>query len=229
MRMIFSSTITGRNEEYDSQLTLQNPGKPSIIKYTIPLTFMEDEFQILATDYESFAIEYKCDPNGLLEKSESIWLLTREKNPSPLILQRAYAIMHRLGVDIRKLERVDQTCGGLDIADYPDYDYFSANPQVIPDTRRQQGYGSFDYIYQDGNQFQQAAAASPGGTVHVQHQSYPGRVTDSQGRRRQGQSQGAQRKKQNQRRQSVPNDDRITLGQSLATRLWRVLHTPVAK
>lgn len=30
---------------------------------------MEDEFQVLATDYESFSLEYKCDPNGLLEKS----------------------------------------------------------------------------------------------------------------------------------------------------------------
>lgn len=30
---------------------------------------MEDEFQVLATDYESFSLEYKCDPNGILEKS----------------------------------------------------------------------------------------------------------------------------------------------------------------
>ena len=29
---------------------------------------MEDEFQVLATDYETFALEYKCDPNGILEK-----------------------------------------------------------------------------------------------------------------------------------------------------------------
>ena len=29
---------------------------------------MEDKFQVLATDYETFSVEYKCDPNGLLEK-----------------------------------------------------------------------------------------------------------------------------------------------------------------
>lgn len=239
MRMIFSSTITGRYEEYDSQLTLQNPGKPSIIKYTIPLTFMEDEFQVLATDYESFAIEYKCDPNGLLEKAESIWLLTRDKNPSPLVLQRAYAIMHRLGVDIRKLERVDQTCGGLEIPDYPEYDYYSDNSQVVSDNRRnqQQDVEYYqDYYYQQDTQeagsAYQESASSAGGVSEQQQSpanyhpvSYPPQPSDSQGQRRRVQ----QRKKLNQRRQSVPNDERITLGQSLATRLWHVLHKPVKK
>ncbi|XP_066947326.1 apolipoprotein D-like isoform X1 [Macrobrachium rosenbergii] len=245
MRMIFSSTITGRVEEYDSQLTLQNPGKPSIIKYTIPLTFMEDEFQVLATDYESFAIEYKCDPNGLLEKLESIWLLTRDKNPTPLVLQRAYAIMHRLGVDIRKLERVDQTCGGLEIADYGDYDYYS-NPQFVDNNRRYQQQNNDYYQYQDyyyqadgqqeaqqeGSTHQQSAASSGVATqqqpspANYHPVSYPPQSSDSAGYRRRSQA----RKKINlKRQQSVPNDDRITLGQSLATRLWHVLHTPVKK
>ncbi|CAL4116009.1 unnamed protein product, partial [Meganyctiphanes norvegica] len=135
MKLIYSSTITGRSEEYDSQLTLGGPKKPSVVKYTLPMTFVEDEFQVLATDYESFAIEYKCDPNGFLEKQESIFLTTREKNPSPLVLQRAYAIMHRLGVDIRKLERVDQTCGGLNLSgpEYPEYDYYT---NELPENRR---------------------------------------------------------------------------------------------
>ena len=39
--------------------------------------------------------------------------MTREKSPPAQVLQKAYAIMHRYGIDIRKLERVDQTCGGL--------------------------------------------------------------------------------------------------------------------
>ncbi|XP_068210740.1 apolipoprotein D-like [Palaemon carinicauda] len=245
MRMIFSSTITGRVEEYDSQLTLQTPGKPSIIKYSIPLTFMEDEFQVLATDYESFAIEYKCDPNGLLEKLESIWLLTRDKNPTPLVLQRAYAIMHRLGVDIRKLERVDQTCGGLEISNTPDYDYYSSNPQYVDNNRRFNQQDDYYYQYQDdyypedgqqeGTTYQQPAASSAVATHQQQQQpspanfhpvSYPPQPSDSAAHRRRSQA----RKKTNVKRQQVvPNDERITLGQSLATRLWHVLHTPVKK
>lgn len=37
------------------------------------------------------------------------------------------------------------------------------------------------------------------------------------------------RKQYHLKRQTIPTDDRITLGQSLATRLWHVLHTPVNK
>ncbi|KAK3873067.1 hypothetical protein Pcinc_021901 [Petrolisthes cinctipes] len=249
MRMIFKSTITGRVEEYDSQLTLQGPAKPSLIKYSIPLTFMEDEFQVLATDYESFSLEYKCDPNGILEKSESIWLLTREKNPSPLVLQRAYAIMHHLGVDIRKLERVDQTCGGIDLMPaagpmYPlpaDYDYYLTNTHTVTlptASRRQEGdvtFGHYDYDY-DYTVGEDTRASPPagGGGVMIQPDqspsnhfavSYPAQDTDSNIRRK----TRPIRRQPTSRRQIVPTDDRLTLGQSLATRLWHVLHTPVKK
>ncbi|XP_071517089.1 apolipoprotein D-like isoform X2 [Panulirus ornatus] len=236
MKMIFKSTITDRVEEYDSQLTLQGPSKPSLIKYTIPLTFMEDEFQVLATDYESFSLEYKCDPNGLLEKSESIWLLTREKNPSPLVLQRAYAILHHLGIDIRKLERVDQTCGGIDIVNIPtytDYDYYNANLQVTGNRRYQQqqntqGVEYFqydDYFPQDDYHASSNPAQQSDPSTHFAV-SYPPQPTDSNVRRTQ---QQPHRKQFHLKRQTIPTDERITLGQSLATRLWHVLHTPVSK
>nr|XP_045618337.1 uncharacterized protein LOC123770484 isoform X2 [Procambarus clarkii] len=281
MKMIFKSTITGRVEEYDSQLTLQGPAKPSLIKYTIPLTFMEDEFQVLATDYESFSLEYKCDPNGLLEKTESIWLLTREKNPSPLVLQRAYAIMHHLGVDIRKLERVDQTCGGIDIDFAPtpyDYDYYNASPQPADNRRNHQPQQQYDDYYtqeyqpsssQAQTQLQSSqliqstkpiqsaqpvqlgqSAESPSNHFAV---SYPPQHTDSNVRRRTRPNRynpplsssahdyeplspptdsdsgyyGPDGRKPNVKRQSIPTDERITLGQSLATRLWHVLHSRV--
>lgn len=257
MKMIFRSTITGRVEEYDSQLTLQGPIKPSLIKYSIPLTFMEDEFQVLATDYESFSLEYKCDPNGLLEKSESIWLMTREKNPSPLVLQRAYAIMHHLGVDIRKLERVDQTCGGIDIGFSPspyDYEseYYNTNPQEIDNRRthfpQQQEYYQSDEFYmpeeyQANSQAQTQSLQSAQSAQSLQSSqsnppaqfaqaadspsnhfaiSYPPQYTDSNVRRR-----ARPNRKSGTKRQSVPTDERITLGQSLATRLWHVLHSHV--
>ncbi|XP_069975313.1 apolipoprotein D-like [Penaeus vannamei] len=228
MKMIFSSTITGRVEEYDSQLTLKGPTKPSIIEYTIPLTFMDDEFQVLATDYESFSVEYKCDPNGLLEKRESIFLLTREKSPSPLVLQRAYAIMHRLGVDIRKLERVDQTCGGIEITAptaevFYDYDY-NASPQAIEGNRRKQSgnyyYDDYDYAQEYGTQ-----QADPSNYYAL---SYPPQPSDSNQQRTRARPP-VRRRQPSIKRQTVPNDERITLGQSLATRLWHVLHKPVRK
>ncbi|XP_063888040.1 apolipoprotein D-like isoform X2 [Scylla paramamosain] len=266
MKMIFESTLTNRVERYDSQLTLQGPSKPSLIKYSIPLTFMEDEFQVLATDYETFALEYKCDPNGILEKQESIWLLTREKTPSPLVLQRAYAILHHLGIDIRKLERVDQTCGGIDIVPlghgvsspaYTDYDYYDSNaaPVAPPagqpspsDLRRQHQAGfyhqyDYDYEYTDSQTQQQQQHAAAAGHLapaeSQQHQqghpdqhpanffavSYPPHASDTQNHRR----YRPYRKQVGARRHGAGGDERLTLGQSLATRLWHVLHTPIKK
>lgn len=46
---------------------------------------MEDEFQVLATDYESFALEYKCDPNGILEKQGECDKSEREKQMKTVI------------------------------------------------------------------------------------------------------------------------------------------------
>merc|ERR1711962_999489 len=291
MKMIYSSTITGRMEEYDSQLTLGTPRKPSVIKYSIPLTFMEDEFQVLATDYESFAIEYKCDPNGFLEKQESIFLNTREKNPSPLVLQRAYAIMHRLGVDIRKLERVDQTRGGLNLSgpEYPDYDDYYTNE--APSNRRFQtagqnenSVGDYDYydypasgsaavgvdpsppsntqgwvpvagsppVQHQASKYdhtmdyheEEAASASVGGhTQYVEmqpvehhpqyHQRPPVKQPDPMIELRPRPRPGNNKRPGpgGNRRVSRPQDDdhRISIGQTLATRLWKVLHSPVNK
>ena len=34
---------------------------------------MEDTFQILATDYTSYSIEYQCDPNGILPKRGELY------------------------------------------------------------------------------------------------------------------------------------------------------------
>ncbi|RXG57707.1 hypothetical protein Avbf_10268 [Armadillidium vulgare] len=116
---------------------------------------LDDEFQILATDYTTFSVEYKCDPNGTLgetssSSSKSVFLLTRDQNPPPLVLQKAYAIMHRYGIDIRKLERVDQTCGGMRLASHEavdevssaDYNYYQNQDQDIQDTGYHKYYAS---------------------------------------------------------------------------------------
>ena len=65
---------------------------------------------ILLSKKEVLTILYSFCP------SENVFLLTRDRTPSAATLQRAYAVMHGLSLDLRKLERVDQTCGGLRVA-----------------------------------------------------------------------------------------------------------------
>merc|ERR1719342_1079068 len=70
--------------------------------------------------------------------------------------------MHRLGVDIRKLERVDQTCGGLNLngPEYPDYYYYT---NEAPDNRRN-NQPSVNYEYYD---YHDSGAAAAGASVDV--------------------------------------------------------------
>ena len=58
------------------------------------------------------------------------------------MLQRAYAIMHRYGIDLRKLERVDQTCGGIELTDdYSEYEYFEYPEQGLDNEYNTQIHG----------------------------------------------------------------------------------------
>ncbi|KAF2367221.1 Lipocalin/cytosolic fatty-acid binding domain [Trinorchestia longiramus] len=215
MKLRYQNTITGRSGLLESTLTLQGPRKPSVIKYSIPYTFMTDEFQILATDYDSYSIEYQCHTNSILPKTENVFLLTRDKTPRAEVLQKAYSIMHRYGIDLRKLERVDQTCGGLSLEGVlrPE-EMIAVQPwgdpvrETLPLLEQNKGV-----VYMGGNQVYDAGTVE---AVRRRDQHVSASHISSPLRRR----------RQQPMRWSDDAQRRVSLGQSLATRLWHVLHTP---
>lgn len=89
----------------------------------------ELEYRILATDYETFTIEYTCQDNSLIKRKgeklfslpgdftdfpflEQVWIYTRDKKPGKTVLKRAYKSLKILGLNGWKLKKADQSCSG---------------------------------------------------------------------------------------------------------------------
>ena len=91
-----------------------NPHKPGklIVRFDAQPAFTqstETNYNIIDTDYTSYAIVYSCNSKLFLFKSELLWILTREKNPPSSVINRAMAIIRANGIDTRRLKKTRQT------------------------------------------------------------------------------------------------------------------------
>jgi len=72
-------------------------------------------YNVVDTDYKTFAIVYSCTQQlfGIL-KSESLWLLTRNKNPLSSVVDSAYSRMNELGLPTGALKKTPEAdCSAL--------------------------------------------------------------------------------------------------------------------
>merc|ERR1712241_719978 len=92
------------NASKPGKLIVNFDGQPSFARSTTT------NYNILDTDYDSYAIVYSCGEKvfGLL-KSEFLWILTRERNPSPQVIAKAKSIIKANGIDTRRLKKTKQT------------------------------------------------------------------------------------------------------------------------
>ncbi|NP_001140192.1 32 kDa apolipoprotein precursor [Bombyx mori] len=68
-----------------------------MIKYSsLPLPY-ESEFSILDTDYDNYAVMWSCSGIGPVH-TQNTWLLTRERLPSLMAMQNAYAVLDRFKI-----------------------------------------------------------------------------------------------------------------------------------
>ncbi|KAL4721555.1 hypothetical protein ACJJTC_012347 [Scirpophaga incertulas] len=94
-----------------------------LVKYSsLPLPY-DYEYSILDTDYDSYAVMWSCSGLGPVH-TQSAWLLTRDRLPSLLIMQKAYAVLDRFKISrafFVKTNQADCTVLPDPIAD-PNYD-----------------------------------------------------------------------------------------------------------
>jgi len=69
-----------------------------------------NNYRVLATDYETFSIEYQCLESAGSRRDERIWIFTREEFPSRSVLRRAYSSLRLLGLTGWKLQKTRQGC-----------------------------------------------------------------------------------------------------------------------
>lgn len=71
---------------------------------------VENNYRVLATDYETFSIEYQCLDSPTSRRDERIWIFTRDEFPSRSVLRRAYSSLRLLGLNGWKLKKTRQGC-----------------------------------------------------------------------------------------------------------------------
>jgi len=94
-------------------VTIADIRDSNLLTFTPEESFLSsspDEYRVLATDYETFTIEYSCKDTNLIRRNEKIWIYTREKKAPRSVLKRAYKSLKVLGLSGWKLKKADQSC-----------------------------------------------------------------------------------------------------------------------
>ena len=68
----------------------------------------EANYNIVDTDYQSYTIVYTCSEKLFL-KFELLWILTRERNPSPQLIDSVEQKIKAAGIDTSRLKKTKQT------------------------------------------------------------------------------------------------------------------------
>ncbi|KAF0291958.1 Apolipoprotein D [Amphibalanus amphitrite] len=108
----YVNSLTNRVTNYQNRLWMKNPSEPSIMRYkqNYFLYNRNEDYQVIATDYANFTIEYQCSGSNVLNRREAVWLMTREQYPHPFVLERAFAAMIQLRLNDVDMERAYQSC-----------------------------------------------------------------------------------------------------------------------
>lgn len=107
----YQSIIADRSISVSGEISFKDISDANLLIYKPNLGGgIEEEYRVLATDYETFTIEYTCQDNALIKRREQVWIYTRDRNPSKTVLKRAYKSLKILGLNGWKLKKVDQSC-----------------------------------------------------------------------------------------------------------------------
>lgn len=95
------------------EVTIEDPLDPNLLTYSPRHQGRREEssnYRVLATDYETFSIEYQCLPLAGSRRDERIWIFTRDEFPQRSVLRRAYSSLRLLGLSGWKLQKSRQGC-----------------------------------------------------------------------------------------------------------------------
>ena len=91
----------------------QLPGR-FIVNFYKPVSkviLVDPNYNVIQTDYDNFSIVYECRPKDCEQKTEFLWVLTRQRQPSQpdLLDQLIHDTLKELGIDESRLKKIDQT------------------------------------------------------------------------------------------------------------------------
>jgi len=115
----YVSSITGLSHSSSIDVRIEDRLDPTLFTPAFPL-LLKQRYRVIATDYDTFTIEYSCSDTSLLSRNENIWILTRKKRPSRRVQRKAQRALRSLGVGrIKKLVKSDQKCPEQELSTPP--------------------------------------------------------------------------------------------------------------
>jgi len=111
----FISVIGNQPQSESGNIRFEDMRDSNLLKYTAETGYSQ-VYRVLATDYDTFTIEYTCQDNAIVKRREQIWIYTRAKSPTRNVLKRAYKSLKILGLNGWKLNKADQSCEERDAA-----------------------------------------------------------------------------------------------------------------
>ncbi|XP_071441077.1 apolipoprotein D-like [Hetaerina americana] len=103
------SSLTGIRSSIEGDAKITDPAEQAKLAVrfpSLPVPF-DAPYWILDTDYDTFAVVWSCNNLGFFS-TRNAWLLTRERNPSIEVMQKAYSVIDRSGISRAFFIRTDQ-------------------------------------------------------------------------------------------------------------------------
>lgn len=88
--------------------TIESPGKLNVRFPSMPVN-VKAPYWVIGTDYDSYAVVYSCSDVGIIFSARTVWILTRDRNPSLEVLQKGYQVLEMNRISKAYLMRTDQT------------------------------------------------------------------------------------------------------------------------
>ncbi|CAG9855050.1 unnamed protein product [Phyllotreta striolata] len=102
------STFTGIQsliEGNANQISRSEEAKLSINFPSLPITF-DAPYWVVGTDYDNYSVVWSCSDFGILS-TRNAWILTREKQPTIKIMEKAYKVLDKHGISRAYFIRTD--------------------------------------------------------------------------------------------------------------------------
>ncbi|CAD7014849.1 unnamed protein product [Ceratitis capitata] len=109
---VVNSMIDTKTKKITDIVGYAVPVENAKLKVTFPVSTSfnaTSNYWVLSTDYTSYSVVYSCQPSQDDAHSVTVWILTRERQPSADLIAKAENILTQNGVSLSELTVTDQS------------------------------------------------------------------------------------------------------------------------
>jgi len=103
------SSLTGVETSIEGTAKVLNASEPAKLSVRFPSLpwGIDAPYWVLETDYENYAVVWSCLNFSILS-TRNAWILTRAREPSLAIMEKAYSVLDKNGISRAYFTRTDQ-------------------------------------------------------------------------------------------------------------------------